>query len=522
MSSTPAEPVPFKPHLLPLALFVAALLYLGAGLLPFDGESYPAQMAAAVTGFVAVCWLTNLISLGAASLMPLALMPMLGVLPIDETSSSYAHPVIWMFFGGFVLALGIERWGLHRRIALNIVVRVGADPARLILGFAIAAGALSMWLNNTAMTLLLLPIALALIDSMEKAEGVSGENAKNFAFALLLSIAYGCSIGGIGTPIGTAPNAIMLSNYAPFEEAGAPPLTFAVWMASATPLVLVMIPLTWFLLVRFLSPVRGENPEARKVLEREAASLPKMSVPEFRMAVVFVCAALMWTFRRDITLGELGTIPGWWRLFPVEDARFMGDAAVSAVVCVASFLIPAGEGRPGGLMNWETTRRLPWEILFLIGGGIAIAQSFSSTGLAVSIGRAIQPLLGAVPPILMIGLVCLAMTFLTEFTSNTATTALMLPVLGGTALALEVDPRLLMLPATYSASCAFMLPIATPPNAIVFSSGRISMAEMARVGMVINLMGAVLITLAVWFFMVPAMGIEVDAYPEWARRVSGP
>ncbi|MEM6531603.1 MAG: SLC13 family permease [Myxococcota bacterium] len=488
---------PYKPHLLPLAVVVAVALYFAAGFLPFEGDSYAGQMAAAVTGFVAVCWLTNLVALGAASLMPLALMPMLGVLPIAETSSAYAHPVIWTFFGGFILALGIERWGLHRRLALNIVMRAGANPSRLVLGFAVAAGALSMWLNNTAMCLLLLPIALALVESMERANGVAGKEAENFAFALLVAIAYSCSIGGIGTPIGTAPNAIMLSNYAVYEDAGAPPLTFASWMATAVPVVAILIPVMWFLLVRVLTPVGGENPEARTILQKEARSLPTMSVPEKRIAAIFFAAALMWTFRRDIDLGDLGTIPGWWRLFPVESARFMGDAAVAAIVTAASFLVPAGGEHRGGLMNWATTRQLPWDILFLIGGGIAIAKSFSATGLAVALGVSIQPLLQAMPPIGMVVLVCLAMTFLTEVTSNTAMTALMLPVLGGTAVALEIDPLLLMLPATFSASCAFMLPIATPPNAIVFSSGRVPMLRMAKVGFVINLVGVALISAAI-------------------------
>lgn len=506
----------FKPKLFPLALLAGASAYLLTGALPFDGDPYRGQMAAGITALVAVCWLSNVIALGAASLLPLGLMPLFGVLDIQEASSAYAHPVIWMFFGGFILALGIERWGLHRRIALNIVIRIGAEPTRLVLGFAIAAAALSMWLNNTAMTLLLLPIATALIDSMERAQGVTGTNAKNFAFSLLIAIAYACSIGGIATPIGTAPNAMLLSNYAAYEEAGAPPLTFPIWMSSGVPLVALMIPIVWLLLTRVLAPVTGENPRAREILENEARSLPPMSVPERRMGLVFLAAALLWTFRRDIDLGTLGSIPGWWRLFPVGDAESMGDATVAALVAVTSFVIPAGDRRSDALMNWETARRLPWDILFLIGGGIAIAKSFSSTGLALALGESIQPILQAMPTLGMVLTVCFAMTFLTEVTSNTAMTALMLPVLGGTALALDVDPRLLMVPATFSASCAFMLPIATPPNAIVFSSGRISMVRMARVGFVINLIGVALITLTVWLLSVPVMGISLDAAPAWA------
>lgn len=511
-----SSPADFKPRIFPFAVAASLAAYVLAGLLPLEASASRAQSAAAITAFVAVSWLSSMIPLGAASLLPLALMPLFGVLPIDQASAAYAHPVIWMFFGGFILALGIERWELHRRIALTIITRLGTNPSRLILGFGVAAATLSMWLNNTSTTLLLLPIATALIDSIEKA---STERSANFAFALLVMIAYACSIGGVGTPIGTAPNAIFLSNYASYEAAGAPPMNFALWMATGLPVVAAMVLMIWWVLTRVLAPVGPIDPKAQNVLDNEARKLPAMSVPERRMGWVFLLAALLWSTRRDIDLGTVGVLPGWWRLFPVEQAQAIGDAAAAAFVCVLAFFIPAGGGHRGALMTWETAKRMPWEILFLVGGGIAIAQSFAETGLALALGTIIQPLLGQMGPIGMILTVCIAMTFLTEITSNTAMTALLLPVLSGTAVAIDVDPRLLLIPATFSASCAFMLPVATPPNAIVFASGRIPMARMARAGFVINLVGIALVTVIVYFITVPTMGITVGRAEDWAHRV---
>ena len=250
------------PQRLAIALGIAVLLYWLSGFLPLPQEtSYSARMAAAVTGFVAACWLGNAMPLGAASLLPLPLMPLLGVVPISQSATAYAHPITWMFFGGFVLAIGIERWGLHRRLALSIIRKAGVNPSRLILGFMVAAAFLSQWLNNTSTTLMLLPIALALVQSMSSAGAVSKEGEANFAFALLMGIAYACSIGGVGTPIGTAPNALYLTNYASFEAKGAPPMTFLMWMIIALPMVWIMIPSTWLLLTKMLAPQEDGFPE---------------------------------------------------------------------------------------------------------------------------------------------------------------------------------------------------------------------------------------------------------------------
>lgn len=498
------------PYRLLLGVALAVVLHALAGLLPYaDGVDVgAAQMAAAVTALVAVAWLTGALALGAASLLPLVLLPLLGVMPIDQAATAYAHPIVVMYFGGFVLALGVERWGLHRRLALNIILRAGVKPGRLVLGFMVAAALLSMWLNNTSTTLLLLPIAVALVESMNRAGAISEGGQKHFAFALLIGIAYACSIGGMATPIGTPPNAIFMGVYSPFEEAGAEPVTFLLWLAVGLPLVVVLLPLVWLLLTKVLAPLESGVPAARGVVETEARALAPMDHAERRMLGLFILVALLWTTRDDLDLGKIGTIPGWWHLFPVENAKAIGDGAVAVFVAILAFLVPSGRKPGQALMNWGTAKKLPWDILLLMGGGIAIARSFEVTGLAEAVGLALKPVAGGLPPLLLVPLVCVGMTLLTEVTSNTATTALLLPILASTATALGIDPLLLMLPATFSASCAFMLPIATPPNAIVFSSGMIPMGRMARTGLWINLLGVVVITLVTWLIAVPVLGID--------------
>ncbi|MEZ4270853.1 MAG: SLC13 family permease [Myxococcota bacterium] len=366
---------PPLPKRLLLGVVLACLVYFLAGLLPIGVEqTYGARMAAAITVFVATCWLSQALPLAAASLLP-CLMPLLGVMPIGRSAIAYAHPIIWMFFGGFVLAIGIERWNLHRRIALRIIQRVGCEPRRLVLGFMLACGFLSMWLNNTSTTLMLLPIALALIHSMSASGALKEQDRANFAFALLIGIAYAASIGGTGTPIGTAPNALFLSSYAALERSGAPPVTFATWMMVAVPMVVILIPVVWWLLTRVLAPIGRSNPQASEVLSREAQSLAPIDRAECSMLGLFLLAALLWTTRRDLDLGSWLTIPGWWRLLPVPDAEFIGDGAVAIFVALLSFLLPSGRAPKQALMDWSHAQKLPWDILFLIGGSIAIADA---------------------------------------------------------------------------------------------------------------------------------------------------
>lgn len=492
----------FHPKRLALALILGVVAYWAAGGLSIEGDPYAARMAAAITAFVATCWLTNALHLGAASLLPLPLSAMLGVLPISQSATTYTQPVIWMFFGGFVLALGVERWQLHTRIALAIIARFGVQPRTLVLGFMCASACMSMWLLNTSITLMLLPIALALIGNMEQSGAVDKAGSKNFSIALLLGIAYASSIGGTATPIGTAPNALFFSNYGALP--GVRPIAFADWIVIAAPFALVAVPLVWLLLTRVLAPISGNNPAAKKILDEQRQQLSAMSTAEKRMLTIFALAAFLWTTRRDLAFGSV-TLPGWWSLLPVNKAEDVGDGSVAVLMAILTFIIPSGVKRGEALMNWNTAKQMPWDILLLMGGGICIAECFKVSGLAKAVGVSLQPYLGTWHPFLVVGAICLLMTFLTEVTSNTATTSIMLPVLAAAATSTGLNPILLMLPATLSASCAFMLPISTPPNAIVFSSQRIPMWQMAKAGFWVNILGVVLLTLMVWFWSLPML-----------------
>lgn len=510
----------FYPLRLLLAVAIGIGMYMGSGSLPFPdlANAYPARMVAAITAVTTTCWLTHALPLGAASLLPLVLMPFLGASTMDRVAGKYTHPVIWMFFGGFILALGVERWQLHRRIALGILRHAGIRPSRLVLGFMLGSGFLSMWMNNTSTTLLLFPIATALVHNMTHAKAVSAQGADRFAFALLLSIAYGASIGGMGTPIGTAPNLLFLANYTPFEAAGAPPVTFMMWMMIGIPLVGLMLPITWWLLTHVMAQQEAGDPMAHAIIEAEAKALPPMDHAERRMLAMFVMAAVLWITRRDIPLGGLGTLPGWWHMLPITHPESVGDAAVGMLVALLMFVIPSGRKPGEALMNWQHAKHLPWDILFLIGGGIAIADGFAETGLSQTLGIVLSGWAKQLPPFALIVSVCAMMTFLSEVTSNAAITALMLPIVASTSVALGLDPRVLMLPATWAASCGFMLPIATPPNAIVYASGRISMGGMARAGFLVNVLGIVLISCITWFLLIPAWGIVLDQAPAWLQQ----
>ncbi len=497
--------------LLSIGLLVGACLYSLTGRLHFDVGIDPVrgQMAAGITGFVAVLWLTEAIPMAATSLIPLAAFPLFGVVPTSISTPAYAHPILWMFFGGLVLALGIERWGLHRRIALHVIRRAGTQPSRLILGFMSAACFLSMWMNNTSTTLMLLPIALALVSNLRDVGAIQGKDEKNFSFALLVGVAYASSIGGIATPVGTAPNALFMSTYAAMERAGAPPVSFSSWCLIATPMVWVFLVIAWFVLIKIIAPQGIGTRSGDAMIKQSLYDLGPIRSSEKRMLALFSFTALLWITRRDIDFGSEFTFPGWWHLLPIPDAEYVGDGVVAVFCAILSFIIPSGDQKDRALMNWDTAKNIPWDILLLIGGGVCIAHVFEATGLAKAAALSMEPTLRQVPAWMAVVLVCTLMTFLTEFTSNAASTALMLPVMASSSLALGLDPRLLMLPATFSASCAFMLPIATPPNAIVFSSGRVTMRGLATAGFILNLVGVILISATVWFVAVPVWKIPL-------------
>jgi len=414
-----------------------------------------------ITVLCIVWWVFEPIPIPATSLVPLALLPLLGVLTPRDIASAYGHPLILLLLGGFILATALERNGAHRRIALSMVRAFGGSSSRrLVFGFMAASAVLSMWISNTATTLMLLPVAMAIVDKSRDPD---------LAKPLLLGIAYAASIGGIGTPIGTPPNIIFMGVY---EQLVGEKITFAQWMAWAVPVVLVFVPVAALWLTRNL---RHQGvPELPAVGPWRAA--------EVRVLMVFATTALLWVTRQE-------PFGGWSEWLGVA---YSDDYMVAFLAVAALFLIPDGAGSK--LLDWESAERIPWGMLILFGAGIAIAEAFTQSGLSLTIGALLSGL-STLPILVTMLCICLAVTFLTEATSNTATTTLLMPILAAAGLGAGMDPKLLMVPAAMSASCAFMLPVATAPNVIVFSTDRFSVTTMAKEGFALNLFGALIIAL---------------------------
>ncbi len=465
---------------------------------------------AAAAVLIAVWWITEALPIPVTSLLPLVLFPLLGIMKTKEIAPSYMNSSIFLFMGGFMIALSIERWGLHRRIALNILRLLGDNPRKLILGFMVATAILSMWISNTATTMMMLPIALAVAHRADRVEADGGFKVR-FPLALMLAIAYSASIGGIGTLIGTPPN-IVFSRQFLISFPGAPQVSFLQWLQLAFPLVVVFIVVTWFLLTRVLVPVPNVSfGGGREMVKDELAGMGPTGVPERRVAVIFALTALLWITRSKIDLGFV-SLPGWADLTGL--GSLVDDGTVAVMMAVLLFALPAGNRSGERLLDWGTALKLPWGILLLFGGGFALATGFKTSGLSAWVGGQLHGLAGQ-PPGLMVGLTSTMLTFLTELTSNTATTQLILPILASIAAVERLHPLLLMIPATISASCAFMLPVATPPNAIVFSSGRVPIAKMATVGIVLNVVGVVLVTALVIFVGGPLFDLFPSVLPQW-------
>jgi len=464
---------------------------------------------AAVAALMAIWWLTEAIPIPATALLPVALFPLLGIMPGREVAGTYFNHVIFLFIGGFIMALAMQRWGLHRRIALRIILLIGASPRRLVLGFMLATAFLSMWISNTATTMMMVPIALAIILKLRETAG--GGKAARFSTGLLIGIAYAASIGGIATLIGTPPNLAFSKIFATsFPQA--PEITFAGWFVFGLPFTIVFLLIAWWLLVLMFVPRSGEGMPEAETFRKEYKRLGSMSYEERVVLILFSILALLWLFRRDIDAGWF-TLPGWSSGFPVPG--FIDDGTIAIAVAMILFLWPSRTRPQERLMDWKTATRLHWGIVILFGGGFALAAGFRESGLSTWIAQQLS-VLGGIPSVGMVASICALLTFLTELTSNTATTQIVLPLLGSLAVAIKVNPLLLMIPATLSASCAFMLPVATPPNAIVFGSGEVKMGDMIRAGIIMNLIGVVLITALMYLIGLAVFHIDPGFMPDWA------
>lgn len=469
----PNDPgLPATPGLVRGVGLLVGLLAFGLLLLlpPPPGLDLPAWRTAAVAVLMATWWMTEALPIPATALLPVLLFPPLGVAGAAATTAPYANPIVFLFLGGFLLARGMERWGLHRRLALAVIACVGTTPRRLVLGFMLAAALLSLWISNTATALMMLPIALSVVELARR----GGAATDRFAVVLLLGMAYACSIGGLGTLIGTPTNALLAAFV--LERYGMA-IGFASWMVVGLPLAALGLSVTYGVLVRRdLGLTRLPGGAEHVAAERRA--LGRMSRGERIVAAVFGGVALLWATRPLLA----PALPG------------LSDTGIALAGALVLFAAPVDLRRGVFALDWATARDLPWGVLLLFGGGLSLAAAIADTGLASWIGEGLAAL-DTWPTVALVGLVVLLIVVLTELTSNTATAAAFLPVLGAVALSADLNPVLLLVPATVAASCAFMLPVATPPNAIVFGSGYVRISDMMRAGLWLNLAFVGLVTL---------------------------
>lgn len=437
-----------------------------------------AWRAAAAGLWMAIWWATEAIPVAATAFLPLVLFDPLGIASIREAAAPYANPTIYLFLGGFMMALAIERWDLHRRISLAILDRTGTDGRRLVGGFMLVAALLSMWMTNTSTTMMLLPIVLSVISVMrDNVTDASDRTMTHFQLVMLLGVAYAASIGGLATLVGTPPNALLIAFMADNYDLE---ISFARWMVVGIPVTFIMLPLAWLLLTRFVFPFDiAENEAVDAHLHELREELGPMSVAERRVAMIFVVLVASWMLRRPVT--EYFGIPG------------ISDAGIVMTAAVLLFIAPSGDTGQRQLLVWQDTARLPWGVLVLFGGGLSLASVVSDSGLALWLGESLAPLNALGLAVLTVAAVTLVI-YLTELTSNVATTATFLPVMAAIAVQAGLPPIMLTVPITIAASCAFMLPVATPPNAIVFSTGTITIPQMVKAGFFLNLLGIVLVS----------------------------
>ncbi|TWT34787.1 SLC13 family permease [Blastopirellula retiformator] len=457
----------------------------------FGGELRPGEpklnYMAGITALMAVWWVTEALPMAATALVPLALMPLLGIESMADVSASYGSRFIYLFLGGFLIALAVEESGLHRRLALSIVYSVGDRPRRIVLGFMIATAALSMWISNTATTLLMLPIAASILTRVDAGK-MSLERRVNLGAALMLGIAYAASIGGVATIVGTPPN-IAFKGFYDSTFPNAEPVSFLSWMILALPFSLGFLAIGWGLMTYWIFPCGSDaSIGGREVINEELEKLGSMSAAEWRVGAVFTITALLWILRQPVK--------GWgWG--PLLDNKFVDDGTAAILMALCCFFLPSGKVDGSRLLNWKSTTRIPWGVLLLFGGGVALAGGLEETGLDRYLGDRLAAAMEGLPPLAMAALTANGMIWLTELTSNLASVEMLNPVLASTAEQLQVSPLLLLIPSTLAASCAFMMPVATPPNAIVYSSGRVTMRQMVKAGFVLNLVSLALIVLVI-------------------------
>jgi len=447
-----------------------------------EGLSPTANAVLATAAWVAIWWITEALPIAVTALLPIVLFPLSGGLGLKETTASYGHKYIFLFLGGFILAIAIEKWNLHKRIALTIIRIMGTNILHIILGFMIATALLSMWISNTATAVMILPVGMAIVSQLKDNPKTFDNENSIFAKALMLAIAYSASIGGMATQIGTPPNLILAGV---IQETYGIEISLGQWFAFGFPISLLFLFLGWFYLTRFAFKFKQkEFPGGKNEINNQLNALGRVSFEEKIIFYVFIATAFAWIFRSCILQSIIPSID---------------DTIIAVIAAILLFILPSGKkGVP--LLNWDDAVKLPWGILLLFGGGMALAIGFQSSGLALWIGEQLKSL-QTVPLIVLLLVIIASVNFITEITSNIATTALMLPVLASLAHAIDVHPFFLLVGATVAASCAFMLPVATPPNAIVFGSGHLKIEDMVKKGLWMNFISIIILTLMVYYLL---------------------
>ncbi|AMK12780.1 SLC13 family permease [Pseudodesulfovibrio indicus] len=497
-----------------IGFFLGPIVFVLMLIIPApEGMAVEAWRVAAVTALMAIWWITEAIPIPATSLLPIALFPLLGVMKSAASTAPYANHLIYLFMGGFFLAVTMERWNLHRRVALYTIRAIGTSPGRMIMGFMVATGFLSMWVSNTATAMMMVPIGLAVIqqatgydsDHLRDSSGNVGPEF-NFGRALMLGIAYAASIGGVATIIGTPPNTVMAGMV---EKMFGVQIGFGQWMMFGVPLAAITMLIAWLLLTKILFPMGGmELAGGAKIINDEVKKLGPMSPEEKKIVMVGCFVATFWLARGFMAKSSfvLGIMPHF---------KFIGDATIGILGALILFAIPVDFKKGKFLLDWKTAVKIPWDVILLFGGGLAIANGFAKTGLAAYIAGQLGALEGT-SMIIFVGAVVLITIFLTEITSNTATATLLVPIMGSAAIAMGVHPFATIVGACVAASYAFMLPVATPPNAVVFGSGCVTIKQMAKAGVWLNIVGTILITAFVVYILPALWGVDLTVVPEWA------
>lgn len=490
-----------------LILGLVAFVIIASTFNPDSGDS-KISVVAAVAVLMAIWWITEAVPLAATSLVPLVFFPIFGVLSGSEISASYINSVIFLFIGGFMLAIAMERWSLHKRIALKIITIFGGTSNSILFGFMFSAAFLSMWISNTATAVMMLPIALSVITKIENEFGKS--ETESFSKSILLGIAYACSIGGIATIIGTPPN-LALVRIHEIAFPNAPEISFGNWMLMALPITIILLIITALFLSKIIFRSNKKIKIGRDYIRNEYKALGKFSFPEKVIAIIFGLTSLLWIFRTDLNLGFV-QISGWSSILSAPG--FIDDGTIAITMAFLLFLIPSKVQTQKTILSANVFEQIPWSIILLFGGGFALATAFSSSGLSEFIGNNLRGL-SNVPTFILIVIICSIINFLTELTSNTATTQMILPILASVSVAIGLNPLLLMISATLSASMAFMMPVGTPPNTIVFASKRLKISDMAKTGFALNIISVIIISIVVYFF--GSIIFDLQIFPVWAK-----